>query len=648
MSAMVPMIAATDTTVKPASLPGLPIEVGRLIFSMADVASVCYLYIAYYPLPYAKEIASYLDSCKVRVSPAVVVIGNLSDVIDFDTLAKLPPCDIKVRCSRSDIDYTLGYLAHMAYKSVALDIDSFNIDMIPRHHPDFRCLGDRLTELRLLSSAVEQEYIPTSVQSLILSKCVCYDLLDLVHYTNLTEVNLDFTRFVAGVRLPPSVIDLRYYVKEDEPRLDVSNLVNLKIIDSYQVDNVRWSQIERSSEGDIPTGVTMEHLRELEVHNHASFRTNRLPKLEEVFVWSSDWAETVEELFTSAQLANLRDLNASNLMISNLGVLQNVTKLAFELRETLTETFPLPPNLVDLSIFSPNPVEGIPPQIKHFSYESQTHGRWERENYPFTSYVITKSKTLLSLSIEIASFVTIECPNLTNLYMMEFTAFNCIAAPKLKDLHYLSKLPFPFENGFDNLNEVMLFDVPSNMVFKQRMKQISLSSMVLKCLSISADEVSLSACVLPREFKIDATELSVRLMSISGQGITCKELRCEEIDQVPVMVEKVSLKLSKPMESSVDDESEVPELKGCTKLRSLTIEGGLQYYQDTFPVPSSVKQLGVTVWGRRGTLKFDTTNQLEFFKLMDEVDQDQVQFSLQPASIYMKKLDLGRHPPERP
>lgn len=46
----------------------------------------------------ATTIAEFLETTKIRVSAEYVITGD-TEKIDFDTLAKLPPCDIHVDTS---------------------------------------------------------------------------------------------------------------------------------------------------------------------------------------------------------------------------------------------------------------------------------------------------------------------------------------------------------------------------------------------------------------------------------------------------------------------------------------------------------------------------------------------------------------------
>lgn len=344
----------------------------------------------------------------------------------------------------------------------------------------------------------------------------------------------------------------------------------------------------------------MEQLKELMIYDDPVDKDVEFPELERIEIRLCSY-DNVLDYFTFAQFAQVKFLDAGGLRVDNMHLLQNLTTVQCGFHDTLTEDYPLPPNLVDLKIWAFEPVKGVPRQLKSFFYDCAD--KFERERTSDNYHVFARSDNLKRLVIKWATSVTIDCPNLTHLELEEPFKIN-VNLPSLTSLTYRSpekhNVPFPLEQGFPKLQELNLRWLSQDVVFQQKMKSVELSGMNPNRLRFLADRVHLNNCEIPND-----TDITARVFTSYSpitHGIKCKELRCCEIDQVPPMVEKLTLSLKKPsiaqklfpkLRKPSHEDLIVPELRGCNVLTSLTIEDGFQHYQRGFPVPSSVKQLNV-------------------------------------------------------
>ena len=129
-----------------ATLAGLPLDIGQIIFNHLDVHSLCRLDIAYSPLPYATEIFLSIKRRRVEVTAEYVVTSDLSR-IDFETLARLPHLDILVDCPASYAGPTSKYLREIPFKLLALTLGNNGLYLSPQ--PELTFLCPKLTKLSL-------------------------------------------------------------------------------------------------------------------------------------------------------------------------------------------------------------------------------------------------------------------------------------------------------------------------------------------------------------------------------------------------------------------------------------------------------------------------------------------------------------------
>ena len=135
------------------------------------------------------------------------------------------------------------------------------------------------------------------------------------------------------------------------------------------------------------------------------------------------------------------------------------------------------------------------------------------------------------------------------------------------------------------------------------MKSVRLQHFKAEELKFTADRVYLGDCEIPFETDITARVVECKSWYQSLHGIKCQELHGREVNQVPSMVQNITLSLRQPPRSMLEQFVKnlnnpayfanlvVPELRGCNALRSLKIFSGIDCYRLGFPVPSSVEQL---------------------------------------------------------
>lgn len=205
------------------------------------------------------------------------------------------------------------------------------------------------------------------------------------------------------------------------------------------------------------------------------------------------------------------------------------------------------------------PATGVPPQLEDCVCGAKS------------GKLVVESIKLKRLKI-IVKEVTINCPNLVEL-SIDCNDIEYINAPRLARLKHVSPKPFPF-GGFPMLIQVELEGsvpfsdlsselgnnqdtierwYPQNVVLKQHLRSIEISNVLFQELSISADYVRLRNCILRAGAWIMARklEINVAALVVGDKGIRCQELICNEIDQVPSMVEAVSLVLRRPKKENL-------------------------------------------------------------------------------------------------
>lgn len=588
---------------------------------MLDVPSLCRLHIAFSSYSYADEIAEFLEECEVEVTAETLVTGDTTK-IDFKTLAKLPPCNIVCNCLGPYLDLTLWFL-----KRIPCTLLKFLIDPRQQHdsywpHPDFRFLGSTMVELTLENCIVDPEKLPINLTKLTLSDCEEEALpLDLREFTRLTYLEGD-----NGVILPPLMTTLRYCWW-----IDPTELPNLNKVSGNQFDVLPWSQLESIEGNNFPSDQRMDQLREIQCYDFSIINHN-LPKLDSVKLEGCRLS-ILFDYINASQLAQLTTLKAMELVVDDMDLLPNLKVLHCTITESLTKDYYLPPHLVELVSVSEFPATGVPPQLEDCVCEAKS------------GKLVVESKKLKRLKI-IVKEVTINCPNLVEL-SIQCDDIEYISAPRLARLKHISPKPFPF-GDFPMLIEVELersapfSDLsselgwyPQNVVLKQHLKSFKISNVSFQELSISADYVRLCNCILRAGAKIMARKLEVyrAALVVGDKDIRCQELDCNEIDHVPSMVEVVSLVLGRPKKRTFTGRFIIPELRHCRRLKSLTINHGLENYQGKIPIPPSVKQLSVCESMFRECIKFDTPSRLEHVWCISEDMKEYVEFSQTPVSV---------------
>lgn len=617
-----------DTT--KVTLEDLPMEIGNIIFSILDVPSMCRLYITFSSSLYGDEIAQFLQKCKVNVTAATIVTGDTTN-IDFDTLAKLPPCDIAVNFLNDYSRLTLWHLERLSYRLVAVTISGEEVVCSQYLQPDLNFLGARLTELNLINIDIEPEKIPSTITKLDINLCRNENPLNLEKFNNLTHLSIENIDNDEGKILPHRITDLHFCSFNDRT-LDASALSNLRrysgtaniILPRLQLevsDLVTFSQIQG-----------MDQMKQISiVSNDQSFKDIRCPRLESVeyipnIMERHPPIHNVTELFTTAQLARLIFLKGAYLMIDDIdtmSLLQLMTVLHVRFNATITEDLPLPPKLVEFSIKTSQPVKGVPPQLKVFAcqFEGEKHD------------VVVKSSRLKSLRITGSKSVTIDCHNLTDLHLEELSKIYSLDAPNLTKLNYKSRFPFPFDK-FPRLTEVNLHDAYGVVEINHRLKSFKLWSSHVRRVSILADTMYINS-QLPSLTNITATVLQCDSSLHGVRGITCQELICRSIDRVPSMVEKVTLENNIGVEELL-----ALKLNECPKLKNLSLKLD---HGKVLHVPPSVKHLKVEVdfLQRQRNIEIKTQRRLVHLKV---VNIKKLKLTETLVSLYVNDVHLWFRP----
>lgn len=233
--------------------------------------------------------------------------------------------------------------------------------------------------------------------------------------------------------------------------------------------------------------------------------------------------------------------------------------------------------------------------------------------------------------------MTINCPSLVR---VNLAGTRCdivdVDAPNLETLNYSSPMPFPFLRGFPKLSRVHILNLLQNVIFHHHMESVEVSRMNPKQMTFSTAFMGLHNCHVPKQVNIEARVVKCNSSLVGVRGINCQELDCQKIDEVPEMVEKCSLVLSKKPIQNADGKLIISELQACTRLKSLRIFGSLQGYGHRFPVPSTVTHLMFKP--KIKDMFVEISNTLEYFECEKDMDRKRLQFSHKPHWVIVNKV----------
>lgn len=355
---------------------------------------------------------------------------------------------------------------------------------------------------------IDPTKIPRSIRHLFLLQCSLRNTQNFKHLVKLKE--FESTCDHDGTfELPRLVITLKLY---GEPHLfNMSSLPNIEhiVFDDYtNIIRTAWARIESFDLPFLPSHERFDCLREAKLKKYNSFRDIICPELESVEFLAHKTSQDVLEsdseedeldtdfeqhydilsIFTHGQLANLRILKASYCIIDNVALLPQLRVLHCSMDKSLTGCQPLPLNLIELKIILEHSVEGIPPQLQVFGFESL--------NYDGNSdcFVRAKSDTVRKMRLCCVTDVSIDCPRLTSLKLERCCIASMLNAPNLVRLRS-SGIFIPVE-AFPRLNYLIMYDLNSwqDVVIKRHLKAIHLMWSQLGQVQISADDVQLIIC----------------------------------------------------------------------------------------------------------------------------------------------------------
>lgn len=596
-----------------ATLAGLPLDIGRIIFNHLDVHSLCRLFIAYSPLPYANEIFLSIEERRVEVTAEYVVTSDPSR-IDFKTLAQLPLVDVLVDCPASYAVPTFEYLREIPFKLLALTLRNNGLYLSPQ--PDLTFLCSKLTKLSLQDYTVISKFIPETIKSLELKGCGSHGFLDFKGFKHLEEVVVEFCKLKQGLEVSLLITKIHYDVITGSARLVVSSLSNAKYIMDH-ITNVPVPQISPNS------------AVELDIHRLETSITQIIPKHNDStmvqLIVDESHLESILGKVHRDQMTAFRDINGKYPQYR--GIFQFLKVLHCQLLIPLTQYILWPPNLQELSINTNQPVKYLPPQLEIFRcfFELTT-----------ASAVNIDSSCLIQLEVRHYLELTINCPSLVHIDLASTRGIIVdVDAPNLETLNYSCHKPFPFQRGFPKLTRVHILHLLQDVVFHHHMESVEVSRMNPKRLSFSADFVGIYDCNVPNHVNIESRVVKCNSSLIGVRGIKCQELECQKIDKVPETVEKCSLVLSKRPIHGTNGKPVIPELLACTRLKSLRICGGLQGYGHQFPVPSTVSHL--IIKPKIAEMFVETSNTLKYFECEKDMNRQRLQFNQKPYWVIINK-----------
>ncbi|CAN3373272.1 hypothetical protein DIURU_005198 [Diutina rugosa] len=500
--------------------PDLPNEIQRFIYSLVDVPSVCRAYVAFAPYWSVGPAADYLKKRTVNVS--LVATTRSDTAINFDTLAKLPPCDVSVEATVRTWPHTTRRLDQVTVRSLSVDM---NGEFGTRFHGNFHDLKHPLKSLKLFSVSLSTSQIPASVQHLQLSLCSQSFMRNLDTLENLEKLVLD-SLLDNQITLPHSLVDIslagEFHVDCNLPKLRVA-----RDCDRY---NLPWSQMETVTDCDgIPKVTSLDNLRSIHVRSSAvpvSFRGIWCPKLTvvKIFGYRADFRindDDASSMFDDSQMAQLTELIAPDFTVTNFTPFESLQNVHVKLVEPLTDRLVLPSALETLAVSTEVPVTGVPSQIKTLCVAANHND------------VSIASDNLRSVTLSQAHDVILSCPRLTCLKVSEFSGSIKLDIPKLESAD--------IDGGKCDVVSVL------SQISAASLK-ISYCSFQSLILNNPMDRLVLNGCKLD-ELTVEAWEVDIRMTIISRRtSITADTVNIHIYDEeVPAKLSLRCRKLSTPI-----------------------------------------------------------------------------------------------------
>lgn len=640
---------ATGNQVEPLfTLDELPPELKKELVTQFDVSSLCRLYVAcgFRELKHKNDvkimIEDRLKKLTVCVTPAARV-GESTTTIDFETLALLPPwCDVHVKTPVAFWELSKKYLLQLKFALLSLTIyDDLLNSNLHQNYVDLRGIKGYVVAVHLVDiHNYKVSDIPETIEDLSLTRCTIRRFVDLTHLTRLSHVDIlahckygdDNSAGVGGYFLHlPELVTSLYVLNDKTGNIFASDLPKLQHYHGRFVD-LKWFQLKTATVDYIAEGTQCDLLKEVNITDLlkiTNFQTIHCPNLRDVLLNLQHPVE-ITDIFTYDQLIQLKSFKGKNVRLGDLTLLEQIKVLHVQYNLILAADTPLSPQLVELEIVTPLPVRGIPLQLTGFGYK-----------HPFLSSpqdVSVTSATLKRLLITGANRIIVNCPHLDKLTLGWISSIVECDTPEVRDLSLwlpcLSVDRFPYLRHLRILDQCMreLADVEVDY----HLESVTLEGVKLGRVSFSANEVSLKKCWLTQTPSITVKVLSVQRTAING-GITCQELTCDTIAQIPSMVEKASLRWLPANPRGLFD--------GCDNLTSLFIDSA-DGVRDTLVryklvIPTSVRLLKLPVKPFRFTDSkiFKKPQTLEFFLWGDTKTEWQV--DPPPKDIADEFLQLG-------
>ncbi|CAN3371681.1 hypothetical protein DIURU_001816 [Diutina rugosa] len=579
----------------PSRFVALPYDVYDEIFKFLDLYSLRSMFEAYSIRPdYETFRRTSTRHFKKRVEN--VTVEHLCDgdtsKVDFPMLAMFPPCKINVEVPVELFEIVKLYLKQVKVERLDLNVYDEGAGFSRIN------LGDisEVTELVLFGVLVNTDEFPVTVEQLSLVECQFESSHpSLVHLTNLTKCRIGDCDHDFYGELPPSITYISIFNGEDAS-VDGSSLPNLKHI-SGPANGIFWDRIESADVDEIPEGTICANLKDLELSSSQSLKNIHCPNLRSVSL--DGRINHINDVLTYGQQNQLESCEYFG-RTNDLTLMSNLRRLRVGYKERLTEHTPLPPNLVELVIDSGRPVEGIPLQLEVFGYICSS----------VDCDVTVRSPTLKRLSVDYATNLTVNCANLETLELECYSSLVECNVPNVTELRardregLLERVP--------KLRRLTLLDgkpLVADLVINQRLEYISLGLLRLGEVTLSADTILIRDCKFIHTPTITARSLTIcqsDVQNVTITNVTCQELICDNLNHIPLMVEKLILSSYSSFSRDL--------FSNCRNLTSLTIR-----HTDIKPVssnrldlPSTLRKLRLTSCQNVHMLNFENVTQLDY------------------------------------
>ncbi|CAN3373811.1 hypothetical protein DIURU_004327 [Diutina rugosa] len=636
------------------SLASLPDRILKRIYSYLDVPSVCRAYVAFSPNQCAKVAAEVLKDCKVNVS--IDAIDGDLDEINFDMLAKLPPCNVAVTATDATWVPSVERLNRLKLTTLEMIIteDFKEIDelfsQVILSHP--------IKTLRLTNVIVAIQCLPRNICSIYIEKCRVSGLKFFGVFNNLHDLTIVDSTYVPPedpdepvcVMLPSSLKEVT--LPQYWHQIDYALASGLRYA-STEISKPYFSRhtLETLAHTDIPRWEEMKNLKRIKVTEQGpdhrnSFKEINLPKLESVEIKRglelNPQRTEASELFTESQMTQLIEFNAPDYCIKDFGPFKQLRSVHIILEEPLTKDLSLPPTLESLHVETCYPVESVPAQIRVLGIN--VFEKTDLSNrLQFNPDVTVASPKIRELSVSGAHNVSVSCVQLRHLTLKKCDGEMSLNTPNMNKVEItgMKHDDFAYITEKSSVSFVKLVDCHAKSLhFGHRLDKLICEQVLISSLRVEALKVRYSS--------EDATNVFIRADSAVIDipypwerlrlDIECRHLSTSIYRQLLYeSVKSLTLWHKGPGVMNLPYNA-----FGSTKLervilKNVTVARG-------FRIPDTVKTLiFIDMGGSTLDLDFDDDTQLQHLEIR-QVNKRSI-WNDQMKSISEKNLGFSKRPP---